>query len=136
METMEKIAALPAHEKVLQMAVALEKQASRAETLATENRKLASELELEKLCTQVMDSGQSPWTSRQEALTAINKFAAEGKLDALKVSLELGPGTTAKVASGISSETASTDGGGRRTTDIAARRAQVLGTIVGGSVDD
>lgn len=135
MDYMDKIASMPNHEKVLQMAEALEKQASRVETLEGENKKLASELELEKLCTQVMDSGQSPWTSRQEALGAIHKIASEGKLDALKVSLELGPGMTAKVASGVSSETEKTGEDGRRHTDIPAARAHVLESILGGAVD-
>ena len=135
MEPMEKIAALPDHEKVRQMADALEKQASRVETLVGENVKLASELELEKLCTQVMDSGQHPWTSRQEALAAITKIASEGKLDALKVSLEIGPGMVAKVASGVESETSHTDSSGRRTTNIEASRARVLETMLGGAVD-
>lgn len=133
METMEKIASMKPYEQVDLMAGSLEKLAEKYDTLSAEHVKIAAQLEMEKLCTQVMESGQTPWASRAEALAGINKLAAEGKLDALKVSLEIGPGVVQKLASGLSSET---QGDGKtHTTDIEGHRANVLAAIVGGAAD-
>jgi FtsZ-binding cell division protein ZapB len=133
MEAMEKIASMKPYEQVDLMAGSLEKLAEKCNSLSVENTKIAAQLEMEKLCTQVLESGQTPWTSRADALAGLNKLAAEGKLDALKVGLELGPGMVAKVASGLSSET-QVDGK-TRTTDIAGHRANVLAALTGGVAD-
>ena len=135
METMEKIAALPASTQVGLMAESIEKLAAARDQLATENQKLASELEFEKLCTQVMDSGQNPWVSRTETLDGLKKLASEGRLDAFRVSLDLLPGTLPKLAAGLSSGT-EVDDDGKRKPNVKESRARVFDAVMGGAVDD
>lgn len=133
---MEKIAALPPSSQILLVAETLEKLAAERDAMAAELVKQAEENELDGLYHQLTDSGQCPWATRDEAMTELRKIASAGKIEALKTSMDLLPGSIRKVASGLADMTAGIDEArGGRTVKQSRERFMSL-VESGGSADE
>jgi len=134
MDVMEKIAGLPLSSKLVMLADSAEKVASERDELSTRLQERERELDLVKLCNQVLDSGQSPWATREEAMAGLERLTKEGRLDAFKLSLDMLPGSVPKLASGLVSPTYGDDRGGRK-HNIEESRERVRAAIEGAAVD-
>jgi hypothetical protein len=106
---MEKIAGLPPSSQLLLLAETAEKLAAERDAMAAELVKQAEENELDGIFHQLSDSGQCPWATRDEAMTELRKISSAGKIEALKASMDLLPGSIRKVASGLADMTAVAD---------------------------
>ena len=104
---MEKLAGLPASGQILLLADTSEKLAAERDAVMEKLNELSAEKELDDFYHLLEKTGQLPaqWGDHEGSMAELRKIAAAGKLDGLKASLDVLPGSFPKVAAGLSSET-------------------------------
>lgn len=133
---MEKLASLPPSGQIFLMADTMEKVAAERDVAMEKLNELAAERELDELYHRLEKTGQLPaqWGDHESSMAELRKIAAGGKLEALKASLDVLPGSFPKVAAGLSSETGVGDDEGA-TGGVKESRRRFEDLVKGGADD-